>query len=157
MHVGRRVDYAVRALAYLAAQPSGKIISKAEIQKSQDIPFHFLSKIMRNLVVRGIVNSRRGTKGGFRLAKQAAMITIRDVYEAVEGPLSVMNCVVHGDTYCWFSSVCAQISVWERARSLLASYLATVSIADIADREGLRRRLSRLQSRRSFILQDKIP
>ena len=145
MHVGRRVDYAVRALAYLAAQSPGKMVSKAQIKRSQDIPAHFLSKIMRDLVVRGLVQSRIGLKGGFSLARPATAITIKDIYEAVEGPLTVMECIDHGETYCWFSSVCTQISIWNKAQSIVGSYLATVSIADIADREGLRERLISLR------------
>ena len=47
MNIGKRVDYAVRALSYLAAQPEGKIVSRHEIQTKQDIPSHFLSKIMK--------------------------------------------------------------------------------------------------------------
>ena len=144
MNVGRRVDYAVRALAYLAARPPGTMVSKAEIEKKQDIPSHFLSKIMRDLVVSGLVKSRLGSKGGFSLAKPAKAITIKDIYEAVEGPLAVMACIEHGDTYCWFTSVCSQISVWNKAQSLLASFLAKFSIGDIADQQGLRERLRSL-------------
>ena len=46
MNVGRRVDYAVRALSFLAGQPAGKVVSRADIEKSQDIPPFYLSKIM---------------------------------------------------------------------------------------------------------------
>ncbi len=63
MHVGRRVDYAIRALAYLASQPPGKIVPKAEIEKMQDIPSHYLSKIMKDLVDHGLVHSQLGAKG----------------------------------------------------------------------------------------------
>lgn len=145
MQVGRRVDYAVRALAYLAAQPPEKMVAKAEIGRKQDIPSHFLSKVMRDLVVSRLVRSRIGSKGGFSLARPAVAITIKEIYEAVEGPLTVMECVEHGDAYCWFSSVCSQISVWNKAQKLLASYLAKISIADIADQQGLRERLMRLR------------
>ena len=144
MQVGRRVDYAVRALAYLAAQPPEKMVAKAEIEKKQDIPSHFLSKVMRDLVVAQVVRSHIGSKGGFSLARPAAAITIKEIYEAVEGPLTVMECVEHGEAYCWFSSVCSQISVWNKAQNLLASYLAKISVADIADQQGLRERLMRL-------------
>lgn len=144
MNVGRRIDYAVRALAYLAGQPSERIVSKAEIERKQDIPPHFLSKVMRDLVIRGLVESRIGSKGGFRLARPAKTISIKDVYEAVESPLNLMECFDKRDAYCQLWSACGQISIWERAQSLVASYLASVSIGDIADRQGLRERL-RLQ------------
>ena len=72
MNVGRRVDYAVRALSYLAGQPSDRVVSRADIEKSQDIPSFYLSKIMKDLVSGGLVHSHVGSKGGFTLAKAAA-------------------------------------------------------------------------------------
>ncbi len=142
MHVGRRVDYAVRALSYLAAHPVGKIVSRAEIEKKQAIPPHYLSKIMKDLVTGGFVDSYTGSKGGFSLAKSAKEISIKEVYESVEGPLVLMQCLERGEEYCPYCSACTQISIWERAQSLLANYLASVSIGEIADREGLRERLA---------------
>ena len=144
MYVGRRVDYAVRALAYLAGQPPLKIVGRAEIERRQDIPSHFLSKIMRDLVVRGLVESRNGPKGGFRLARPAKTVSLKEVYEAVERPLNLMECFDKRDTYCQLWSACGQLSIWERAQSIVASYLASVSIADIADQQGLRERLTSL-------------
>jgi Rrf2 family transcriptional regulator, iron-sulfur cluster assembly transcription factor len=145
MNVGRRVDYAVRALSYLAGQTDGKIISRADIEKSQDIPSFYLSKIMKDLVAGGLVDSHIGSKGGFTLAKAAATISIKDVYETVERPLVLMECLEKGVNYCSYCSVCSQKSIWEEAQSLLATFLAGVSIANIADRQGLKGRLNKLQ------------
>ena len=141
MNVGRRVDYAVRALSYLAGQPEGKIVSRADIEKSQDIPSFYLSKIMKDMVAGGLVQSHIGSKGGFTLAKRAAAISIKDVYETVERPLVLMECLEQGANYCSFCAVCSQKSVWEGAQQVLVNYLAGVSIADIADRHGLKGRL----------------
>ena len=143
MNVGRRVDYAVRALSYLAGQPEGKIVSRADIEKSQDIPQFYLSKIMKDMVAGGLVQSHIGSKGGFTLAKRAAAISIKDVYETVERPLVLMECLEQGANYCSFCAVCSQKSVWEKAQMVLAEYLAGVSVAEIADRQGLRGRLTR--------------
>jgi Rrf2 family protein len=141
MQVGRRVDYAVRALSYLAGQTEGRIVSRADIEKSQDIPSFYLSKIMKDLVSGGLVQSHIGSKGGFTLAKAASAITIKDIYESVERPLVLMECLEEGANYCSYCSVCSQKSVWEEARAVLANFLAGVSIADIADRQGLKGRL----------------
>src|SRR6476660_2623928 len=84
MNVGRRVDYAVRALSYLAGQPEGKIISRSDIEQSQGIPSFYLSKIMKDLVAGGLVKSHIGSRGGFVLAKSPEAISIKDIYEAVE-------------------------------------------------------------------------
>ena len=143
MHVGRRADYAVRALAYLADKPPDRIVSKTEIGGKQDIPSHYLSKILKDLVDCGLVKSHLGRRGGFSLARPACDINIKEVYEAVEKPLVLMECLNKGEFYCPYDSVCTQISIWEKAQSLLAQYLAGVSIGSIADASGLRERLSR--------------
>jgi Rrf2 family protein len=141
MHVGRRVDYAVRALSYLAAQPQGRIVSRTEIERKQDIPSSFLSKIMKDLVAAGLVQSHVGCQGGFSLARPANTINIKQVYESVEGPLVLMQCLER-DEFCPYDSVCTQISIWDRAQNLVAGYLSQVSIGDIADQKGLKERLS---------------
>jgi len=141
MNVGRRVDYAVRALSFLAGQPGGSIVSRADIEKSQDIPSFYLSKIMKDLVAGGLVQSHIGSKGGFILAKKAGAITIKDVYETVERPLVLMECLEQGESYCSFCAVCTQKSIWEEAQSVLANFLAGVTIADIADRQGMKGRM----------------
>jgi Rrf2 family protein len=141
MNVGRRVDYAVRALSFLAGQPAGKVVSRADIEKSQDIPSFYLSKIMKDLVAGGLVQSHIGSKGGFSLAKLATSISIKDVYETVERPLVLMDCLQRGADYCSYCSVCTQKSIWEEAQKVLAEFLGRISINDIADSQGLKGRL----------------
>lgn len=143
MNVGRRVDYAVRALSFLAGQPSGAVVSRADIEKSQDVPSFYLSKIMKDLVAGGLVQSHIGSKGGFNLAKSAGAITIKDIYETVERPLVLMECLDQGSNYCSYCAVCTQKSVWEEAQTVLANFLAGVTIADIADRQGMKGRMAK--------------
>lgn len=141
MNVGRRVDYAIRALCYLAAQPPGRVVPRAEIQTRQNIPPHFLSKILRSLVGAGFLASISGARGGFRLGRPAAGISVRAVYESIEGPLSLIACVDHREGFCCFAEVCTQIDIWSNAQQMLGAYLETISIGDIADRHGLVPRL----------------
>jgi len=142
MNVGRRVDYAMRALSYLAGQPGGKIISRVEIENKQDIPTYYLSKIMKDLVAGGLVRSHMGSKGGFSLARPAEAISIKKVYETVERPFVLMECLEKRQDYCSYCAVCTQMSIWNKAQSLLANYLERVSIRDIAAQYGLRERLA---------------
>lgn len=142
MNVGKRVDYAVRALCYVAAQPSDRFVPRREIQERQGIPVHFLSKILRRLVESGLLVSVPGPRGGFRLGREAARITVREVYESLEGPLNLIDCVVEEEDACCFASVCTQIHIWRGAQQLLWRYLEDITIQNIADREGLMVRLS---------------
>src|SRR5262245_46609116 len=141
MNVGRRVDYAIRALAYLAAQPVDRTVPRSEIRDRQGIPSHFLSKILRSLVNGGLLTSVSGARGGFRLGRAAATISIRDVYESVEGPLSLIECIEHGAGFCCYAPVCSQIDIWSGAQQMLGTYLEKISIGDIADPGGLVPRL----------------
>jgi Rrf2 family protein len=140
MNVGRRVDYALRALCYLAALPD-RVVTRSEIQKKQDVPLPFLSKILRGLVEAGLLASVPGARGGFRLGRPAEAISVREVYECVEGGLSLIDCVEQRESFCRFASVCTQRDVWRGAQQVLVDYLDRVSIGEIADRQGLVERL----------------
>lgn len=144
MNVGRRVDYAIRALSYLAAQPPDRTVPRSEIRDRQRIPAHFLSKILRSLVNAGLLKSTPGAHGGFRLERKAKEISIREVYESVEGPLCLIECVEHGERFCCFAPVCPQIDIWSGAQQMLESYLDKITIGDVADSAGL---MPRLQQR----------
>jgi Fe-S cluster assembly ATP-binding protein len=143
MNVGRRVDYAVRALSYLAGQPEGKIISRSDIEQSQGIPSFYLSKIMKDLVAGGLVKSHIGSRGGFTLAKTAGAISIKEVYEAVERPLILMECLDKGSDYCSFCAVClAKGHCSERSSFFGVQITVMLNIrglrAKVADKEILR-------------------
>ena len=141
MNVGRRVDYAIRALAYLAGQDPERLVQRSEIEVKQGIPRHFLSKILRALVGAGFLESVAGARGGFRLRKPAQEISFLQVYECFEGELCLIECLRDGGSACSYTPVCTQIDVWKTARQKLFDYLDSVRIADVADGAGLGRRL----------------
>lgn len=89
MQIPRKVDYAIRAAIYLAAQDPEKTCSSGEIAENQGIPRKFLEKIIQNLTRSGLVKSKRGSDGGYSLARPTHEITLRDIIEAVEGPITL--------------------------------------------------------------------
>jgi len=119
MNVGRRVDYAIRALAYLAGQDPQRLVRRSEIEERQGIPRHFLSKILRCLVAGGFLESVAGARGGFRLKRPADEITFLQVYECFEGELCLIECLKDDGSACSYTSVCSQIGVWKVARQKL--------------------------------------
>jgi len=137
MNVGRRVEYAIRALCYLAAQPPDRVVTRAEIETRQAVPQHFLSKILRQLVSADLLQSVPGAHGGFQLARPAGEISFRSAYEAIEGHLALTDCANRDEPPCGFGSVCTQKEVWRGAQEVLKDYLDKVSIARIRDEHGL--------------------
>ena len=88
MRISAKADYAVRAMVELAATADEKPVKAERIATAQDIPLNFLENILGELRHAGLVRSHRGAEGGFRLAKDAAEISVADVIRAVEGPLA---------------------------------------------------------------------
>lgn len=140
------MDYALRALCYLAAQPPERVVSRNEIQSHQAVPQHFLSKILRSLVAAGLLQSVPGAHGGFRLGRPAYDISIREVYECVEGHLALVRCVDGDAASCNFATVCTQRGIWVGAQQLLIDYLSNITIGRIVDEQGL---MPRLEQKRS--------
>lgn len=116
MHVSRKADYAVRSLAYLAGRTDTSLVLIAEISEAMVVPRAFLSKIMRELVDAGLVESQPGRKGGYKLARPGSEITFRDIIEAVEGPIHMVPCQEDGADDCRVSSNCTQVPIWDRIR-----------------------------------------
>src|SRR3954466_6539610 len=87
MRVTAKVDYALRALAELAAA-DGATVKGDQLSQAQGIPLKFLENILAELRRAGLVGSQRGAEGGYRLQRAAGTITVADVIRAVEGPLA---------------------------------------------------------------------
>ncbi len=87
MRVSAKADYALRAVAELAAAEPGPL-KRERIADAQQIPMNYLENILLELKHAGIVQSQRGTSGGFRLARRPADISLADVIRAVDGPMA---------------------------------------------------------------------
>jgi Rrf2 family iron-sulfur cluster assembly transcriptional regulator len=87
MHLNRGVEYGIEGLTYLARAGNNRSMLLREVSRATCIPETFLSKIFQRLVRSGLVRSRRGFRGGFLLARPASQITLREVIEALQGPL----------------------------------------------------------------------
>lgn len=94
VHVSAKIDYAMRALLELAAVAGSdpRTLVKGDVlAATQNIPMKFLESILRDLRNSGIVSSRRGVDGGYRLDRAASDISVADVVRALEGPLAAVR------------------------------------------------------------------
>ncbi|MFZ5998150.1 MAG: RrF2 family transcriptional regulator [Nitrospirota bacterium] len=114
MEITREADYAIRCVFYLSSRPND-VTMIDEIAREMSIPKSFLAKILQKLAKAGIVNSFRGVKGGFQLARAPKDITLLDVVEAIEGPVGMNICVLDKGQ-CDLSSTCCIHPVWVEIR-----------------------------------------
>lgn len=95
MQLTKGVEYGIEGILYLARRDRGEPALIREISRATAIPETFLSKIFQRLVTRGLILSRRGFRGGFRLARPAGRITLREIVEALQGPIEFHRCLDH--------------------------------------------------------------
>ena len=129
MDITRRCDYACRMLR--AAYRSGEVhLPVAEVAEQEDIPYAFARSIQHDLTKRGFVSTARGAHGGLKLGCDPASVTVRDVVEAVQGPVCVSECG-GGFAPCGKSETCAYNKVWLGADRILSDYLGSITLRDL--------------------------
>ena len=128
MQIPRRVDYGLRAVIYLSGQDPEKCCAIAEIAKQQGVPKKFLEKIIQDLIRGGLIKSKRGSCGGYALARSPNEISFYDVIEAIEGPIAVNACMdVH--LGCDQMPRCTMIGVWSEVQHRVTEVLSRTTIA----------------------------
>ncbi|MEU9996626.1 RrF2 family transcriptional regulator [Streptomyces sp. NPDC048370] len=131
MRISARADYAVRAALQLAAPRDDEPLKTEAIAEAQDIPHKFLEGILNDMRRGGLVVSRRGGNGGYRLARPAESISIADVIRVVEGPLVSVRGVRPPDL-SYTGPAESLLPLWVALRSNVREILEGVSLADVA-------------------------
>ncbi len=132
LRLSKKTDYALISMKHLATRPDGGGSSSArEISESYDIPLELLAKILQRLVRARLLVSVQGTRGGYRLARHAAMISVADVIQAVDGPVTVTACSTESHNCDQYSKCSIRDPLWKIKNRILDA-LNTVSVAEMA-------------------------
>ncbi|AGK98041.1 RrF2 family transcriptional regulator [Clostridium pasteurianum] len=98
MNITQESDYAIRAVLILAKNLEKDILDARTICELGNVPLRFLLKLLRKLTKAGIIKSYRGVNGGYALAKAPIDINLKDIIEAIEGPITINRCLYDKDT-----------------------------------------------------------
>jgi Rrf2 family protein len=132
LRLSKKSDYALIAMTHLASRSdAGTSSSAREISESYDIPLELLAKVLQRLVRSRLLASVQGTRGGYRLARQASMISVADVIQAVDGPVTVTACSTE-DHNCDQYSKCSVRDPLSKIKNRILDALNTVSVAEMA-------------------------
>jgi len=129
MYVTRKADYAIRCVLYLSRHPE-RLASVEEISGATYVPKSFLAKILQQLMKAGIVNSARGVKGGFQLAKRPKDINLLEVIESIQG-VSAANICAIDKKLCRLSGTCSVHPVWVEIREMAGKRLREENFATL--------------------------
>jgi Rrf2 family protein len=131
VRVSAKTDYAIRAALELAAAAADdKPLTGERISTAQAIPLRFLENILMQLRHAGLVESRRGAEGGYRLARPAADVTLADVIRAIDGPLAGVG-GARPETLGFEGVAAPMRDVWIAVRASLRSVLEHVTLAEV--------------------------
>lgn len=131
MRISAKSDYAIRAMAVLAAATDAGAVRAEDIAQEQDIPLNFLLGILRELRNGQLVRSVRGREGGYLLSRPPAQIALADVIRVVDGPLAnVRDMSLSQLSYP--GAAAALREVWMAVRGSLREVLENVSVGDLA-------------------------
>lgn len=139
-HLSATAEYALRAMAYLANLPPGASARAADLEAAIGIPAPYLAKVLRKLVVAGLLVSQKGHHGGFALARPPATIRFADVLEAVGHRPDPARCAF-GWGSCDPDMPCPLHDAWSRLTDSFRDWATTTTLADVRPEEPRARSL----------------
>jgi FeS assembly SUF system regulator len=129
LRIGKLTDYATVLMTCLAGRP-GEVLAASELAEHARLEMPTVSKLLKQLACAGLVESRRGIHGGYRLARAPEQISILQIVVALEGPLGMTECsAVQGS--CGHEPHCRVQGNWRRISRVIESALASVTLADM--------------------------
>ena len=130
LRLSKKADYALIAMAHLALKPGSA--SAREIAENYEIPTELMAKVLQRLARRGLLASQQGARGGYSLAKTATGISVADVIQAIDGPVSVTACSAHADRCGQFAKCNVRDPLW-RISDIIVSALSKTTVSELAN------------------------
>ena len=131
LRLSKKADYALIALKHLAIRPDAASASAREFAEQYDIPVELMAKVLQRLARRGLVTSHQGTRGGCRLARAASVISVADIIQAIDGPLTVTACSPEAENCDQYAKCSVRDPLW-KIRERILSALATCSLQEVS-------------------------
>jgi FeS assembly SUF system regulator len=129
LRLSKKADYALIAMTHLALKPGSA--SAREIAENYDIPTELMAKVLQRLARRNLLTSQQGARGGYTLARAATGISVADVIQAIDGPVSVTACSTHADRCGQFAKCNVRDPLW-RISDIIVSALSKTTVSELA-------------------------
>jgi Rrf2 family protein len=137
LRLSKKADYALLAMRHLAAHRERGAMPARELAEAYDIPPELLAKVLQKLVRARLLASHQGIRGGYGLSRAASAISVADVIQAVDGPVTVTACSDTDHSCDQFSKCSIRDPLW-RVKDRILRALASTSVADlVVDTPGL--------------------
>lgn len=137
MKLSTKVRYSVRLMIDLAINGVKGPVLLRDIARRQEISEKYLGHLVPLLKSAGLIDATRGAKGGFILVRLPSLITLKDIIEAVDGPICLVGCLTDPDI-CKRSGSCASGDFWGEATNALVKVFGSFTLAGLAERQKIK-------------------
>lgn len=131
MLLNQTAEYALRAMACLASAPPGVLLTSDDLTARAALPAHYVSKVMRQLVLAGLVEGKRGRGGGFRVARAPQTIRFLEIIDAVGGWPDPDRCAF-GNDRCNPEAPCPLHPTWTRLSDVVQAWAGSTTLDQVA-------------------------
>ena len=131
LRLSKKADYGLIAMRHLALLPVTTASSAREIAEQYDIPVELLAKVLQRLSRQGLLVSHQGTRGGYRLARSAKEISVADVIQAIDGPVTVTACSEDSPDCDQYEKCSVRDPLW-RIKGRIVAALSACTIFEMA-------------------------
>ncbi|OHB69214.1 MAG: hypothetical protein A2W23_07930 [Planctomycetes bacterium RBG_16_43_13] len=140
MILTKRCTYGLRALLRLVpAYPHGQLTGR-EIAEKEDIPRKFLDQLLLSLANSGIIQSKKGNRGGYSLAKNPAKLSIRSILEVLSGPVLIAECL-RSDYACSKKGNCQVQVMANEVQKQVVEYFNDLTLLQLSEKEVVKQQL----------------
>lgn len=131
LRLSKKADYALMAMKHLATHADAASASAREIAEAYDIPVELMAKVLQRLARSGLVLSLQGTRGGYRLARPTAQISVADIIQAIDGPLTVTACSTEAENCGQYAKCSVRDPLW-KIKDRIISALSDCTLQEIS-------------------------
>ncbi len=131
MMVSTKGRYALTVMVDLAKYSEGGFVSLSDIAERENLSMKYLESIISILNKGGMLQSLRGKKGGYRLARSPEEYNISEILLLTEGTLAPVNCIMQDGVQCEKAATCSTLPLWAGLDNVIDKYLSTITLDDI--------------------------
>lgn len=138
MKITSSVEYAARLMVGLAREHGGRPLPAERLASSENVPVDYVNQLLLRLRRAGLVESHRGTAGGYLLSRDPARITLSEIVRAVDGKVFEDVCEKYGEGErdCRHQGGCSISPVWKKLGRLIEDYFESITLAGILAQQG---------------------
>ncbi len=141
IRITKQTDYGIVLLTRMAGG-SERLFTAPELAEAAQIPQPTVQKVLKLLARHGLLDSHRGVKGGYALARSPEEISVADVISALEGPIALTECVDEGPGDCAKTAFCPVRPNWQRINDVVRDALQGITLMEMTDTQSANRLVS---------------